>query len=79
MPAISLNQAKQNLEKAVSEFTVAHDAAMSDDRISDRLMIEIALTNIESAKAHWRSNRGLTFVAAAERHLRFVLGMEDAS
>lgn len=76
MPAPSLNQASQQLSAAMAAYTEAHDAAMADDRISNRLMLEVVLATIERAREHWSTERGLTLLDSAERHLRAVLGLE---
>lgn len=79
MPVPSLNHASEQLHQAIKQFTAAHDAATSSEKITDRMMLEVALTNLGMARSYWRTQRGLTCLIAAERHLMAVLGMEDAS
>lgn len=79
MPAISLNQASQQLHKALDDYTAAHDAATADERISDRLMLEVVMATLQRAREVYPDELGIKLLDSAERHLRAVLGMEDAS
>lgn len=79
MPAPSLNHASEQLHKAISDYTVAHDAAVADDKISNRMMLEVALATLQRARETYATELGLKLLDSAERHLMAVLGMEDAS